>query len=543
MESPATAQTVAPAKSEAPAPPAPAELVHKVKAGESTRSLARKYLSQSSLMTVAELEEAIERENDLHSSVLKLGQELKIPTLEPQPIVEHSRPSPKDTDFHAIYLTGSTAGSVKGMQMVRRWKELGGNAVVFDVKDSDGTINIPFQHPLAPTRAPVISNLPKYVRFLHSLGLHAIARIALFRDDHIAKHHSELAVRSRSTGQPWLENGKLVWTDPSNPKMQDYDLALAREAAGSGVDEIQFDYVRFPTEGNQHDAQFAFESQPPVNGHKLERKDVIANFLARAYAELHPKGVLLSLDVFGVMAWQRQVDLSHTGQDIVEMAKHCDVLSPMIYPSHFFGMDGYALPGDAPAHFISTSMERFRTITAGSGVVLRPWLQAFGWRTKTYSPDYIRVQVKTAKEQGGIGFLLWNARNDYSKPFAAMPVMMADAATYFGKTDLSQIAKAHDEKNKRAVPAAAAAAAATPAKEAKDPITSEKAWAQSGTSGNAVAPAKDTSPAQPVINTEATRAENAKAATKPAKPAATKPAVTAPAAASPESSTQGPSRH
>ena len=78
----------------------------------------------------------------------------------------------------------------------------------------------------------------------------------------------------------------------------------------------------------------------------------------KAYAELHPTGVLLSLDVFGVMAWQRQVDLSHTGQDIVGMAKYCDVLSPMIYPSHFFGMDGIP-PGDAPEHFISESMERF----------------------------------------------------------------------------------------------------------------------------------------------------------------------------------------
>ncbi len=64
----------------------------------------------------------------------------------------------------------------------------------------------------------------------------------------------------------------------------------------------------------------------------MHRDDVIANFLDRAYSQLHPMGVLVSLDVFGIMAWQRQVDLSHTGQDITKMAKHCDVLSPMIYP-------------------------------------------------------------------------------------------------------------------------------------------------------------------------------------------------------------------
>ena len=78
---------------------------------------------------------------------------------------------------------------------------------------------------------------------------------------------------------------------------------------------------------------------------------------------------LLSLDVFGIMAWQRPVDLAHTGQDIVGMAKYCDVLSPMIYPSHFFGMDGIAHPGDAPEHFIGESMARFEKITQGSGGV------------------------------------------------------------------------------------------------------------------------------------------------------------------------------
>ncbi len=155
----------------------------------------------------------------------------------------------------------------------------------------------------------------------------------------------------------------------------------------------------------------------------MQRSDVIAHFLDRAYAQIHPTGVLLSLDVFGVMAWQRPVDLAHTGQDIVAMAKHCDVLSPMIYPSHFFGMDGIAHPGDAPEHFIGESMDRFKLVTKDSNVVIRPWLQAFAWRTKTYSPQYVEVQIEVAKQKGGIGFLFWNANNDYSKPYTAMPEM------------------------------------------------------------------------------------------------------------------------
>ena len=212
--------------------------------------------------------------------------------------------------------------------------------------------------------------------------MHAIARIAIFRDERMVVEHPELAVQSRKNHTAWRENGKLVWTDPSNPKVQDYDIALAKYVAQLGADEIQFDYVRFPAEGDQKDAQFVFQSQqpdaaqassdqaataqepvataasavPPMRSradtqqsqhqriHSAQtsachasptgpqRTDVITAFLKKAYAELHPTGVLLSLDVFGVMAWQRQVDLSHTGQDIVGMAHYCDVLSPMIYP-------------------------------------------------------------------------------------------------------------------------------------------------------------------------------------------------------------------
>jgi hypothetical protein len=124
------------------------------------------------------------------------------------------------------------------------------------------------------------------------------------------------------------------------------------------------------------------------------------------------------------------------------MAKYCDVLSPMIYPSHFFGMDGVARPGDAPAHFIGESMDRFELITKGSGVVIRPWLQAFRWRTRTYSSDYIKVQVLTAKNKGGIGFLFWNAANDYSKPYIAMPEMKAAKAQYFRGDELPGVLKA-----------------------------------------------------------------------------------------------------
>jgi hypothetical protein len=413
-----------------PAVAAPGTVLYDVQKGDSTHTLLRKFWPDSSFMTTAEFLGALRAANPgkIKGDWPKPGDTLVVPGMN-GPIVEKSVPMAKDKEVRAIYLTHIMAGSHTGLELIKRWKAAGGDAVVFDVKDSDGSVGIPFNNPFNPnTGRPDIPNLPKFVHWLHQQNLHVIARIAIFRDERLVTAHPELAVKSRSSSAPWRENGKLVWTDPSDPRVQDYNIALAMKAIEGGVDEIQFDYVRFPAEGNQPDAKFEFQSTHP----EWQRSDVIANFLSRAYAKIHATGDLLSLDVFGVMAWQRSVDLSHTGQDIAKMAKFCDILSPMIYPSHFFGMDGYAVPGDAPEHFIGESMDRFQKVTAGSGVVLRPWLQAFHWKTPSYSPAYIETQVAVAKAHFGNGFLFWNAANDYSKPFAAMPVMLANPDKYFG---------------------------------------------------------------------------------------------------------------
>jgi hypothetical protein len=401
---------------------APSTALYLAKRGDTIPGIARAQLHNSAYLTSSELADAIRAANGNRTgNTLKPGEQITIPGVLPAPIVEHTIPVAKDFEVRAIYLTGVMAASDHGIHIIKHWREVGGNAVVFDIKDSDGSVNISFEHPLLGQHKVYIHDLPKFVHFLHSENMHAIARIAMFRDERMVVEHPELAVQSKKNHAPWRENGKLVWTDSSNPKVQDYDIALAKFVAQSGADEIQFDYVRFPAEGDQKDASFVFQTEHPI----WHRSDVITDFLRKAYAELHPIGVLLSLDVFGVMAWQRPVDLSHTGQDVVNMAKYCDVLSPMIYPSHFFGMDNIEHPGDAPEHFIGESMERFELITKGSGVTIRPWLQAFRWRTKTYSPEYIKVQVGTAREKGGIGFLFWNAANDYSKPYEAMPEMKA----------------------------------------------------------------------------------------------------------------------
>jgi hypothetical protein len=416
----------------------PETTLHTVTKGESLPAIVHHYLPLTKFLTGSELEQAIRSANpEIKGIWPKPASELLIPQYK-ENWTEKPVLVAKNFEVRAIYLTGTMAGSAKGLDIIRKWREAGGNSVVFDIKDSDGSVSVPTGLPLAPDQKSYpIRNLPKFTAFLHSQGLHAIARIAVFRDDALVEKHPELAVQSRGHAGAWRENGKLVWTDPSNTKVWEYNIKLAKFAAANGADEIQFDYVRFPAEGDQKDTKFVFNTQHP----DWTRSEAITHFLQQAQGEIKPMGVLFSLDVFGVMAWQRPIDLSHTGQDIPQMAKYCDVISPMIYPSHFYGMDGYTDPGDAPEHFIGESMARFQKVTAESGVVLRPWLQAFGWRTKTYSPEYIRIQVAVAKSKGGNGFLFWNANNDYSKPYSAMPEMRQDKAKYFRGDEVKSFAE------------------------------------------------------------------------------------------------------
>ncbi len=394
---------------------------HQVRRGESIASLAWHYLPQTVYQRRSDLEDAIRRANTIKGNILRPGANITIPGIPIHPILDKPVATSKQFNARAIYLTGWTAGSERGLELIRRWQSVGGTAVVFDIKDFDGEVRIPFNHKYASQEGVTIRNLPKFIHWLHSLHLHVIARIALFRDEHMAQTYPELDIRSRRTGKPWLETGKLDWVDPSLPETQNYNLDLARLAAEDGADEIQFDYVRFPAQSDQGDAVFFYQKDHP----DWTRSKIITAFVARAYNELHPMGVLVSLDVFGVMAWARPADLRLTGQNISQLAQHCDVISPMIYPSHFFHFDGYADPGDAPEHFISESMNRFQKAVNGSGAVLRPWLQAFAWRTKSYSASYVRIEIRAAADAGGIGFLFWNADNSYPKPIQVMDEMQA----------------------------------------------------------------------------------------------------------------------
>ena len=145
--------------------------------------------------------------------VLKPGEYLIIPGYDPNPNAS-AIPVAKDFEVRAIYMTGAMAGGRTGLSIIQRWRAAGGNAVVFDIKDSDGSVSIHFDNPLAPhQKYTPIHNLPKFLRYLHQQNLHAIARIAIFRDENIANNHTELTIHSAKTGEAGMARERQTGLD------------------------------------------------------------------------------------------------------------------------------------------------------------------------------------------------------------------------------------------------------------------------------------------------------------------------------------------
>jgi hypothetical protein len=322
-------------------------------------------------------------------------------------------------EARGIYLTGLTAGNPGFPQKAPYLKQIGINSVVFDVKDVGGTVNYRSSLPMVKKynlsdKCP-IDNVDLFIKSMKSQGIYTIARIAVFRDHALIENPPQLAIKSKRSGGVWNRGSKEIWCDPTSRIVQDYNIDLALEIASKGADEIQFDYIRFPTTGDLNDASFAYDYG------KMEKEQAISDFLARAFRKISAANARLSIDIFGVVAWGKNVDIQKTGQRIELLSQNCDYISPMLYPSHFENdFDGYANPADHPYYFINEGNRKVMERLANKKVVIRPWLQAFQWRVTSYSPQYIIKQIEGSRDSGASGYLFWNASNDYDKVFAAM---------------------------------------------------------------------------------------------------------------------------
>ena len=392
----------------------------------SLREAAERSLRYTHYFKRYQLEEAIADYNGLKGAHLEEGATVYIPHSLPPLIPDLKRTAPpKLIATRGLYYSGSTAGSERIIRLIGKYAPLGINAIVFDAKDVSGIVNYRSDVPAVieyDTHAKsTIDDLDKLLRALRERNIYVIARIAVFRDHLLVKKNPRVAIRSRKSGAVWNGESAELWCDPTNKETQDYNLALAIELAERGVDEIQLDYIRFPTSGNLADAGYAYSFG------RMSKEETINRFLERAHAEMKRRNTRLSIDIFGVVAWEKEKDIRSTGQRIASLARHCDVISPMLYPSHFNDhFDGFTNPGDNPYHFIYNGCRR--VMERSGGLPVRPWLQAFRWRASNFGADYIIEQIRAAGDAGAHGWLMWNSSNNYDTVRGALERLRDRAA-------------------------------------------------------------------------------------------------------------------
>ncbi|MBV9897295.1 MAG: hypothetical protein JO020_24285 [Chloroflexi bacterium] len=323
---------------------------------------------------------------------------------------------------HATYLTYFAAGGDQYRQdLLNLLDTTEINAVVIDIKGDYGLLsyrsNVPLAQQIGANESPTIDDLDGLLQTLHQRGTYVIGRIVVFKDNVLARNGAraglDVGVKDRRTGQNWVDGEKLAWVDPFQSAAWDYNTALAREAIQRGFDEVQFDYIRFPTDPSPDasiaDIQYSRPFTPD------NRVTALKSFLSQAHAAVNAAGGFLSMDTFGYTTWWD--DDGGIGQDLEILADDIDYYCPMVYPSTFnAGLPGgipYPEVVSRPYDVVYQSLVHAGQKLAGKHVVLRPWLQYFDdypWATQMhYDAPLIEAQKKAVADANAYGWMLWNA--------------------------------------------------------------------------------------------------------------------------------------
>ncbi len=317
--------------------------------------------------------------------------------------------TPKPIRIKAFYVNFHAANpnSKAFRAIVRKIDETEMNAMVIDIKNVKGNLTYKTHfseaRDIGASKYATIPDLPTYVSKLKEHGIYTIARIAVFKDTRQARHFPGRAVKNRN-GVVWSDKHNTAWIDPHSDKGQAYTLAIAEEAAKSGFDEINFDYIRFPA----HKGLRFKKADTQKN-----RVAAIERFLAKAQVRLKRYCTLISVDIFGYVAWNRND--THIGQTIPSLAEHSDYICPMLYPSGFHrGTLGFKDPAKHPYPIVKTSILKAQRFVKPYRI--RPWLQSFrdyAFSRINYTEWQIAQQIKAANDTGTDGWFLWNPSSRY----------------------------------------------------------------------------------------------------------------------------------
>ena len=308
------------------------------------------------------------------------------------------------------------------------------NAVVVDIKDYSGYVAYDIDLPEVKKYKAKEIRIPRLnalIERLHNEKIYVIGRITIFQDLILAEARPDLAIHSRKGGGLWLDHKKLAWIDPDAKEAWDYNIAIAKDAVKRGFDELNFDYIRFASDGNLGDMKFPFWDE------KILKEKIINDFFK--YLRESLPDVKISADLFGLTTVQSD-DLG-IGQLIENAYAYFDYVSPMVYPSHYAeGFLNYKNPAKYPYEVVKYSMEgalrRLKNYKLGitnststeslnskSYILnskLRPWLQDFNLGA-TYDARMVKAQIRAVYDAASStpelsnGWILWNPSNIYTK--------------------------------------------------------------------------------------------------------------------------------
>lgn len=308
-----------------------------------------------------------------------------------------------------VYLTAYSAGSEKKLnEIIALIKQTELNAIVIDIKDYSGLVlydsDIATVNSLN-TEDDRLGDVSALVKKLHNNHIYVIARQTIFQDPVLAEAKPEWSIK-RKSGGVWRDKKDLAWVDPTRREVWEYNVAIAKEAVKFGFDEINFDYVRFPSDGNMSDVAYTVGDR--------KKFAVMADFYKFMNTRLAKEPIWLSLDLFGFVMEKSGEDDMNIGQRLSDTVENADYICPMMYPSHYpSGHLGLANPAEHPREVFANGLAKGAPLFVGKRAMLRPWIQAFNLGA-VYDAEKIRAQIDEIEKYPNAGWLLWNASNRYT---------------------------------------------------------------------------------------------------------------------------------
>ncbi len=320
-----------------------------------------------------------------------------------------------------IYMTSWVASNKElRNNLVKIIDETEINTVVIDIKDYSGKIVFEVSNPDLKkygSEEVRIKDLKEFIEELHKKGIYVAGRLAVFQDAYFTKIRPDLAVKTKDGTNVWRDRKNLTWIDPGSQEYWDYIILISKESRSIGFDEINFDYIRYPSDGNMRDISYPISST-------TERTIIMKSFFEYINKNLSDSGLKISADLFGMVT--NTYDDMGIGQVLEDALPYFDYIMPMVYPSHYPpNFRGLSDPEKYPyevIHFaMSEAVARSKNLASSTGQdlvkyqnKLRPWLQDFGLKNK-YGSEEVRAQIKATNDVGLTSWILWSPSNKYTR--------------------------------------------------------------------------------------------------------------------------------